>query len=133
MRIQKEKKYAKFRFSFILLFIFASFAACFVLYMRSDGDDVLSASKNLPDENNEVSEDNTAYSDRINVINPVPKSERAEDGYFDNVLVLASNQMKGLADYGAVPRDNMYTSDFSPSDIITSGAASFADGKNYDS
>ncbi len=133
MQIQKEKKHAKFRFSFILLFIFASFAACFALYMRSDSDDILPASKNLTDENNEVLEDGAAYSEKTDIINPVPKSSRAEDGYFDNAIILASNQMRGLSDYGAVPRDNMYTGDFSPSDIITSGAASFIGGKNYDS
>ncbi|MGN1135814.1 MAG: hypothetical protein ACI4SF_06305 [Oscillospiraceae bacterium] len=133
MQIQKEKKHAKFRFSFILLFIFASFAACFALYMRSDSDDILPASKNLTDENNEVSEDNAVYSEKNDMINPVPKSSRAEDGYFDNAIILASNQMRGLSDYGAVPKDNMYTGDFSPSDIITSGATSFVYGKDYDS
>ena len=133
MQIQKEKKHAKFRFSFILLFIFASFAACFALYMRSDSDDILPASKNLSEENNDVLDDSEAYADRTDIINPVPKSSRAEDGYFDNALILASNQMRGLSDYGAVPRDNMYTGDFSPSDIITNGAASFVYGKNYDS
>lgn len=132
MQIQKEKKHAKFRFSFILLFIFASFAACFALYMRSDSDDILPASKKITEESAGAEEDGAAYSEKTDMINPVPKSSRAEDGYFDNAIILASNQMRGLSDYGAVPRDNMYTGDFSPSDIITSGAASFVYGKNYD-
>ena len=133
MQIQKEKKHAKFRFSFVLLFIFTSFAACFAMYMRSESDDILPASKTLNEENNEEITGGEEFIEKTSVINPVPKSARADDGYFDNVLILASNQMRGLSDYGAVPRDNICTDDFSPSDIITSGAASFVDGKNFES
>lgn len=33
---RKKKKEPKFRMSFVLLFVFASFAVCFALYMREE-------------------------------------------------------------------------------------------------
>ena len=38
MQVHQEKKKAKFRVSFIFLFIIASFAACFAFYMKGDFD-----------------------------------------------------------------------------------------------
>ena len=61
------------------------------------------------------------------------KQERAQDGYFDSTLILAPEQMRGLSDYGAVSRDNLFTGDFTPSDIMTSTAVSFLTGKDYGS
>lgn len=130
MQIRKEKKHAKFRFSFILLFIFASFAACFALYMNSDNAIPVS---NIQTEDDPDIDSDSLYADKISVVNPVPKSERARDGYFDDVLVLAPEQMRGLSDYGAVPRDNIFTGDFTQSDIMTSPAVSFLAGKDYSS
>lgn len=130
MQIRKEKKHAKFRFSFILLFIFASFAACFALYMNSDNAIPVS---NIQTEDDPGIDSDSLYADKISVVNPVPKSERARDGYFDDVLVLAPEQMRGLSDYGTVPRDNLFTGDFTPSDIMTSLAVSFLAGKDYSS
>ena len=130
MQIRKEKKHAKFRFSFILLFIFASFAACFALYMKSD--DAIPVSSSNTEETSDINSDEL-YEEKTSVVTPVPKSERAQDGYFDSVLILAPEQMRGLSDYGAVPRDNLFTGDFTPSDIITSSAVSFLTGKDYSS
>ena len=130
MQIRKEKKHAKFRFSFILLFIFASFAACFVLYMKSD--DAIPVSNSNTEETSDINSDEL-YEEKTSVVNPVPKSERAQDGYFDSVLILAPEQMRGLSDYGAVPRDNLFTGDFTPSDIMASSAVSFLTGKDYSS
>ena len=127
MQIRKEKKHAKFRFSFILLFIFASFAACFALYMKSD--DAIPVSSSNTEETSDINSDEL-YEEKTSVVNPVPKSERAQDGYFDSVLILAPEQMRGLSDYGAVPRDSLFTGDFTPSDIMTSSAVSFLTGKN---
>lgn len=130
MQIRKEKKHAKFRFSFILLFIFASFAACFALYMKSD--DAIPVSNRNTEEVSDIDSDEL-YEEKISVVNPVPKSECAQDGYFDSALILAPVQMRGLSDYGAVPRDNLFTGDFTPSDIMTSTAVSFLTGKDYSS
>lgn len=130
MQIRKEKKHAKFRFSFILLFIFASFAACFALYMNSDN--AIPVSNSNTEETSSVESDGL-YENKTSVVNPVPKSDNAQDGYFDNVLMLAPEQMRGLSDYGTVPRDNLFTGDFTPSDIMTSSAVSFLAGKDYSS
>lgn len=130
MQIRKEKKHAKFRFSFILLFIFASFAACFALYMNSDN--AIPVSNSNTEETSGVDSDGL-YENKTSVVNPVPKSDNAQDGYFDNVLMLAPEQMRGLSDYGTVPRDNLFTGDFTPSDIMTSSAVSFLAGKDYSS
>lgn len=130
MQIRKEKKHAKFRFSFILLFIFASFAACFALYMKSD--DAIPVSNSNTEETSDIDSDEL-YEEKISVVNPVPKSECAQDGYFDSTLILAPVQMRGLSDYGAVSRDNLFTGDFTPSDIMTSTAVSFLTGKDYSS
>ena len=130
MQIRKEKKHAKFRFSFILLFIFASFAACFTLYMKSD--DAIPVSNSNTEETSDIDSDEL-YEAKTSVVNPVPKSECAQDGYFDSTLILAPEQMRGLSDYGAVPRDNLFTGDFTPSDIMTSTAVSFLTGKDYSS
>ena len=130
MQIRKEKKHAKFRFSFILLFIFASFAACFALYLKSD--DAIPVSNSNTEEVSDIDSDEL-YDEKTSVVNPVPKSERAQDGYFDSILILAPEQMRGLSDYGAVPRDNLFTGDFTPSDIMTSTAVSFLTGKDYSS
>lgn len=130
MQIRKEKKHAKFRFSFILLFIFASFAACFALYMKSD--DAIPVSNSNTEETSDIDSDEL-YEAKTSVVNPVPKSECAKDGYFDSTLILAPEQMRGLSDYGAVPRDNLFTGDFTPSDIMTSTAVSFLTGKDYSS
>lgn len=130
MQIRKEKKHAKFRFSFILLFIFASFAACFALYMNSDN--AIPVSTGNTEEASDIDSDEL-YEEKISVVNPVPKSECAQDGYFDSALILAPEQMRGLSDYGAVPRDILFTGDFTPSDIMTSTAVSFLTGKDYSS
>lgn len=130
MQIRKEKKHAKFRFSFILLFIFASFAACFALYMKSD--DAIPVSNSNTEETSDIDSDEL-YEEKTSVVNPVPKSERAQNGYFDSTLILAPEQMRGLSDYGAVPRDNLFAGDFTPSDIMTSTAVSFLTGKDYSS
>ncbi len=128
MQIRKEKKHAKFRFSFILLFIFASFAACFALYMNSDNTIPVSTSNT--EEASDIDSDEL-FEEKTSVVNPVPKSCRAQDGYFDDVLMLAPEQMRGLSDYGVVPRDKLFTGSFTPSDIMSGSAAQFLAGKDY--
>ena len=132
MQIHKEKKHAKFRFSFILLFIFASFAACFALYMNSDENDAAMVSKIQAEELDNDTND-VLYEEYLNVVNPVPKSDRAADGYFDNAVILAPEQMRGLSDYGAVARENLFTGEFTPFDIMSGEAASFLSGRSYES
>ncbi|MCM1328349.1 MAG: GDSL-type esterase/lipase family protein [Ruminococcus sp.] len=107
MITQKEKKKAKFRFSFIVLFIFASFAVCFVLYMKEDFS--------ITPEMLEDASDAVVYIDPVGessaVINPVPEGERQEDGYFDDAVFIGGKALSGLADYGYVKSENMIISD----------------------
>lgn len=131
MQIKKEKKHAKFRFSFVLLFIFASFAACFALYMNGDGDDAVFVSNSHAAETPDDAADNT-YEVKTSVINPVPKSARAQEDHFERSLIIAEEQMRGLSDYGVVPRDNLYTGEFTPADIAAESVVSFLTGKDYE-
>lgn len=107
MITQKEKKKAKFRASFIFLFIFASFAVCFVLYMKEDF--------NITPEMLEEASDAVVYIDpvgeRSTVINPVPAGERQEDSYFDDAVFIGGKALSGLADYGYIKSENMIISD----------------------
>ena len=107
MITQKEKKKAKFRASFIFLFIFASFAVCFVLYMKEDFE--------LTPEMLEDASEAFVYIDpvgeRSTIINPVPSSERQEDSYYDDAVFIGSKALSGLADYGYIKSENMIISD----------------------
>ena len=107
MITQKEKKKAKFRASFIFLFIFASFAVCFVLYMKEDFE--------LTPEMLEDASEAFVYIDpvgeRSTIINPVPSSERQEESYYDDAVFIGSKALSGLADYGYIKSENMIISD----------------------
>lgn len=107
MITQKEKKKAKFRVSFIFLFIFASFAVCFVLYMKEDFS--------ITPEMLEDASDAVVYIDPVGesstVINPVPQSDRQENGYYDDAVFIGGKVLSGLADYGYIKSENMIISD----------------------
>ena len=107
MITQREKKKAKFRFSFILLFIFASFAVCFVFYMK---EDFVVTSEMIDN-----STDAVVYIDPVgesgSVINPVPKGDRKDESYYKNAVFIGNRSLAGLADYGYVPSENMLVSD----------------------
>lgn len=104
---QKEKKKAKFRVSFLFLFIFASFAVCFVLYMKEDFE--------ITSDMIEKAEDAVVYVEPVGitktVVNPVPKSEKAEENYYKDAVFVGSTVLAGLSDYGYVESDNMLLSD----------------------
>lgn len=107
MITQKEKKKAKFRASFIFLFIFASFAVCFVFYMKEDF--------NITPEMLEDASDAVVYIDpvgeRNTIINPVPKGDRQEDSYYGDAVFIGGKALSGLADYGYIKSENMIISD----------------------
>lgn len=102
--IQKEKKYAKFRFSFVLLFVFASFAACFALYMTNEDDEYIQTAEYFNDKKENISEVNELYTTK-SVVNPVPKSKPADLEYFDNIVVFTNAQMTGFSKF--IPKDNI--------------------------
>lgn len=104
---QKEKKKAKFRVSFLFLFIFASFAVCFILYMREDFE-ISSDMINMV-EDAVVHIEPVGYGNAI--VNPVPKSERADEDHYNSAVFIGSTALAGLSDYGYVKSDNMLLSD----------------------
>lgn len=114
--IQKEKKYAKFRFSFILLFIFASFAACFALYMTNDDDEYVQTTKYIEEKENQDCEANNIYTSK-SVINPVPKSQPADMTYFNDAVIIANEQMTGFSKF--IPSESLYNGGFTPNEIIS--------------
>lgn len=114
--IQKEKKYAKFRFSFILLFIFASFAVCFALYMTNDDDEYVQTTKYIEEKENQGCEANNIYISK-SVINPVPKSQPADMTYFNDAVIIANGQMTGFSKF--IPSESLYNGGFTPNEIIS--------------
>lgn len=104
---QREKKKAKFRISFILLFAFASFAVCFTMYMKEDFE----ITEDMLDEHSK----SVVYIDPVgrenNFINPVPKSEKKSADYYDDAVFIGSNALAGLSDYGFSDPENMLVSD----------------------
>lgn len=114
--IQKEKKYAKFRFSFILLFIFASFAACFVLYMTNEDDEYIQTTKYIDEEKDKTYEAGELYTSK-GVVNPVPKSQPADMTYFDDTVIIANEQMTGFSKF--IPSENLYNGGFTLNEIIS--------------
>ena len=104
---QREKKKAKFRISFIFLFIFTSFAVCFVLYMKEDFE--------ITGEMLDDTADAVVYVDPVGqgstVVNPVPKGEKQDESYYDDAIFIGSRTLAGLGDYGFVPSENMLVSE----------------------
>lgn len=104
---RKEKKKAGFRVSFIFLFIFASFAVCFVLYMKEDFE--------ITEEMLEDTADAVVYIDPVgqsgDVVNPVPQSARRDESYYADAVFIGSRSLAGLADYGYTKSENMMISD----------------------
>lgn len=104
---QREKKKPKFRFSFIILFIFASFAACFALYMKED----FKITEEMFDDRSEA----VVYIDRTgqetSFVNPVPKGEKHGADYYNDAVFIGGKALEGLSDYGYISSDNMLLSD----------------------
>lgn len=108
---QREKKKAKFRISFVVLFIFASFAACFTFYMKEDFDVSQAFSQKEEEQQNVVSEMIQQADTVEKAVNPVPESPKAEESYLSDIFFIGHSQMKGLSDYKVIPSENSYFSD----------------------
>lgn len=104
---QREKKKVKFRISFVFLFIIVSFAVCFALYMKED----FVITEDMFDDSSEA----VVYIEPVGqnniVVNPVPKSERTDDNYYNSTVFIGSTVLSGLSDYGYVKAENMLLSD----------------------
>ena len=103
----REKKKAKFRVSFIILFIIASFAVCFTFYMKEDFV--------ITEEMFEEENDSVVYIEPVGhdsqLINPVPKSNKTDVNYYENTVFIGSKVLAGLSDYEYVKAENMLLSD----------------------
>ena len=108
---QREKKKAKFRMSFVFLFIIASFAACFTFYMKEDFDVSKAVSEEQTVQQNAVSEMIEEADSVKTIVNPVQESARADDTYLSEILFIGNGQMKGLADYKVLTSENCYFDD----------------------
>ncbi|MCM1059389.1 MAG: hypothetical protein NC452_03755 [Eubacterium sp.] len=104
---QREKKKAKFRISFIFLFIFASFAVCFSMYMKEDFE----ITDEMLDERSEA----VVYIDPVgrdnNFVNPVPENEKKNPDYYSDAVFIGGSALAGLSDYGYIDPENMLISD----------------------
>lgn len=103
----REKKKVKFRISFIFLFIIASFAACFTFYMKEDF--VITEDMFVEENNSVVYIEPTGQSSGL--INPVPKSERADEEFYNDTVFIGSKVLAGLSDYEYTNAQNMLLSD----------------------
>ena len=103
----REKKKAKFRVSFIFLFIIASFLACFTFYMK---EDFVVTEDMLEDEQESVVYIETV-GQATSRINPVPVSQKQGKDYYDDAVFIGSKALAGLSDYGYVESENMLISD----------------------
>ena len=108
---KKKKGGMKFRFSFIILFTVASFAACFALYMNSDeeptlpSDDFVSPVTEAASET-EVSE--TAAEKKSTAdVNPVSEGLKLDKQYFDSCMFAGDSLVVGLGTYGIIPEERI--------------------------
>ncbi|MGN1103233.1 MAG: GDSL-type esterase/lipase family protein [Huintestinicola sp.] len=102
---RKKKQGMKFRISFVFLFVFASFIACFTLYMRSDelpkqhDSEVVTIKEDMnPDES-----ERTSTAD----INPIAESDPKDKSYFDSCMFAGDSLIVGLGSYGFIPEDRI--------------------------
>lgn len=109
---KKNKKNMKFRISFVLMFIFASFLACFALYMR-DGE-VPEHEYETVTENTEAVTEAEIQSDMpqnerastVN-INPIAESAKLDREYLDSCMFAGDSLIVGLGTYGIIPESQI--------------------------
>lgn len=105
---RKNKPAMKFRFSFIFLFIIASFAVCFVMYMKSgelpeeeNKDEIITIKDAAPEIDYAAKYESTAE------INPVAVSAKLDKVYFENCMFAGDSLIVGLGTYGIIPEDRI--------------------------
>ncbi|MGN0642151.1 MAG: GDSL-type esterase/lipase family protein [Huintestinicola sp.] len=106
----KKKKPLKFRISFILLFIFASFAACFALYMRygSFEPDELSSEEQgdftvISQPQTDIAEDEQEAAP----VNPIAECENVGEDYLNSCMFAGDSLIVGLSSYGIIPEEQV--------------------------
>ncbi|MBQ3919915.1 MAG: hypothetical protein II695_09585 [Oscillospiraceae bacterium] len=104
----KKKTGLRFRLSFVLLFVAASFIGCFVMYMKGGDDDPL-AGEPVPGMMEHIigEEKETEPVPELHVDNPVPLSVRAADGYMNNILYVGDPIVSGIFSNGFCSSGNV--------------------------
>lgn len=103
----RENKKVKFRISFIFLFIIASFAACFTFYMKED----FVVTEDMFEEESESVVYIEPTGQNTSIINPVPKSPKADESFYNDTVFIGSKVLAGLSDYEFTDARNMLLSD----------------------
>ncbi len=105
---RKKKKEIKYRMSFVLLFIAASFLVCFVLYMREETPDEEMRQNDSPAQTVRIDEqgDLPAQVSR-DTDNPVGECLKLDISYLDRCMFAGDSLMVGLGSYGFVPEDRI--------------------------
>lgn len=119
---KKDKDKPKFRISFVFLFIFASFVACFTLYMRSDidisdeGDTTLQAPiVTTQAASSAVETESIALDDEGEIvstagINPIALCDDVGEEYLESCMFVGDSLVVGLSSYGIIPEDRVVAS-----------------------
>lgn len=108
---RKKKAGMKFRVSFIFLFILASFAVCFILYMKSDAEPEPEPAEGTA-EVTVISSDTAVSGSETEPltpsnINPVPENIKLDSSYFDRCMFAGDSLMVGLSSYGLMPEERV--------------------------
>lgn len=107
-RKKKQGQGIKFRISFIFLFVFASFAVCFTMYMKS-GEDMPEA-EDVPIaeiEEDAPQRDYSAEFASTAEINPIAKKAKLDKEYFDTCMFAGDSLIVGLGTYGIIPEERI--------------------------
>lgn len=107
---KRKKNEPKFRLSFVLLFVFASFAVCFALYMREEMPEAPTA----PADGTVIISDMAEY-EVTSVpggyagqdINPVKASLKLDSSYLDSCMFAGDSLTVGLGSYGFIPESRI--------------------------
>lgn len=129
-KINKEK-HKRFRFDIVVFSCIITFAACFVIYMKSGdlqilvGDDTNSSKQVITDNvSGDLNGNSPSQADVVNSvannaeaveplpapINPVVESESVGMEYFDNCIFVGDSLTMGLASYNIIPAKNVIAS-----------------------
>lgn len=96
---RKKKNEPRFRLSFVLMFVIASFAVCFALYMREEMPEAEPAPaagtviiSDMP--GHEVTDSTGKFA--VENVNPVKESLKLDSSYFDSCMFAGDSLTVGL-------------------------------------
>lgn len=116
---RKKRGGMKFRISLVIVFIIASFAVCFVLYMKSDSVPVYDDSHQVTVESDKSNANDIVTEDADNTddfvgeikstadINPIAESFKLDKSYFDTCMFAGDSLIVGLGSYGLISEEQI--------------------------